>query len=301
MHNLNQIQRWMQTVLMNPAGAEQGIASAEARQVIDVSPEQAERVVTRSRALSGLERLAIYSRAYYARLLDCLRESYPVLCHALGEDAFGAFAIDYLQKYPSRSYTLNDLGSNFPRYLRDSRPPDEDGASGPSWPDFVIDLATLEWLYNEVFDGPGVEGQRLLRPEQLQSIPPQRLAEARLVPVPCLRVLALRYPVHLYYTAVRRKKKAEFPDPAETLLAVTRRRYVIRRYELSRPQFALLEAVLGGRSIAEAIQFAADAAGDDDDRFAADLSEWFRDWTAEGFFRTAELPHHFLDTNAGAG
>jgi hypothetical protein len=201
MHDLAQIQRWMQAVLMHPAGAAEGIASAEARQAIDLPLDQAERVVTRSRSLSGLERLAIYGRAYYARLLDCLRESYPVLFHALGEDAFGAFALDYLQKYPSRSYTLNDLGASFPRYLRESRPADE---PGPSWPDFIIDLAALEWTYNEVFDGPGAEGQRLLGAEQLRSVPPERWPEARLVPVPCLRVLALRYPVHTYYTAVRR-------------------------------------------------------------------------------------------------
>ena len=171
----------------------------------------------------------MYNRDYFARLLDCVRESYPVLCHALSEDAFGAFALDYLQKYPSRSYTLNDLGANFPRYLRDTRPPDEAGVAGSSWPDFVIDLATLEWTYNEVFDGPGVEGRRLLRPEQLRRIAPGRWPEARLLPVPCLRLLALRYPVHDYYTAVRRKKEPDFPGPAETLLAVSRRRYVIRR------------------------------------------------------------------------
>src|SRR5690349_9859437 len=142
MRDLAQIQRWMQAVLTHPAGAADGVASAAARQEIDVAPEEAERVVNPSRALSGLERLAIYNRAYYARLLDCLRESYPVLFHALGEDAFGAFALDYLQKYPSRSYTLSDLGANFPHYLRESRPPDD---PSPSWPDFVIDLATLEW------------------------------------------------------------------------------------------------------------------------------------------------------------
>lgn len=290
MHDLNQIQRWMQAVLMHPGGAEQGVASEAARQVIDVPPEEAERVVTRSRALSGLERLAIYNRAYYARLLECLRESYPVLFHALGEDAFGAFAIGYLQKYPSRSYTLNDLGANFPRYLRESRPAEEGGESGPSWPDFIIDLATLEWTYSEVFDGPGVEGQPLLGPERLRAIPPERWPEARLVAVPCLRVLAVRYPVHRYYTAVRRKKKAEFPAPAETWLAVTRRRYVIRRYELSRPQYVLLDALLRGEAVGEAINLAGEAAGEDVGRFAADLGEWFRDWTAEGFFRAVDLP-----------
>jgi hypothetical protein len=287
MHDLGQLQRWMQAVLMHPGGAAEGVASDAARQAIDVPPEQAERVVTRSRALGALERLAIYNRAYYARLLDCLRESYPVLCRALGDEAFGTFAIDYLQKYPSRSYTLNDLGANFPRYLRESRPADE---PGPGWPDFVIDLATLEWTYNEVFDGPGVEGQQLLSAEQLRAVPPERWPEARLEPVPCLRLLELRYPIPAYYSAVRRKKEATFPEPTATLLAVTRRDYVIRRYRLSRPQFVLLGALLRGQCVGEAIQAAAaEAPGDDESRFAARLRRWFRDWTAEGFFRAVDL------------
>jgi hypothetical protein len=287
MHDLRDLQRWMQAVLMHPGGAEAGAASEAARQAIDVPPEQAERVVTRSRALSGLERLAIYNRAYYARLLECLRESYPVLFRALGEEAFDGFALDYLQKYPSRSYTLNDLGANFPRYLRESRPADE---PGPGWPDFVIDLAALEWTYNEIFDGPGVEGRRLLRPDRLRAIPPERWPEARLVAVPCLRLMELRYPVHLYYTAVRRRKEPEFSEPAETFLAITRRRYVIRRLELSRPQFVLVGALRRGQSVGEAIGLAIEGMGDNVEGLAADLHGWFREWTAEGFFQAVNLP-----------
>src|SRR5262249_29150212 len=160
-------------------GVEEGVASDPARQIIDVPPELAESVVTRSRALSGLERLAIYGRSYYARLLECLRESYPVLAHALGEEAFDAFAIAYLQKYRARSDRPNDLGANFRRYLRESGPAEE---QHESWSDFIIDLATLEWTYNEVFDGPGVEGQPLFDAEALRTIPPERWPEARLVP-----------------------------------------------------------------------------------------------------------------------
>jgi hypothetical protein len=62
-----------------------------------------------------MDRLAIYGTAYYARLLECLLEEFPVLVHALGEELFDAFAVGYLQKYPSRSYTLNDLATNIPR------------------------------------------------------------------------------------------------------------------------------------------------------------------------------------------
>jgi hypothetical protein len=286
MHDLSQIQRWMQAVLMHPGGTADGVASEAARQAIDVSPDQAEQVITRSHALSGLERLAIYGRAYYARLLECLRESYPVLYHAVGEEAFGAFGVAYLQKYPSRSYTLNELGAHFPRYLRESRPADE---PGPGWPDFVIDLASLEWTYNEVFDGPGVEGRRLLRPEHLRDISPDHWPDARLVAVPCLRLLELQFPVQRYYSAIRRKTEAEFLGPEKTLLAVTRRRYVIRRYELSWPQFVLLEAILRGQSVGEAIVLAGQAAGIGVDRFATELQQWFREWTAEGFFRSVKL------------
>ena len=42
MHDLGQIRRWMQAVVMHPAGAEEGAASEEARQEIDLPPEEAE-------------------------------------------------------------------------------------------------------------------------------------------------------------------------------------------------------------------------------------------------------------------
>src|SRR5262245_56388086 len=204
-HDLEQIQRWMQAAIMHPAGVAEGIASAEARRHIDVGPDEVETVVTRSRALTALERLAIYGHAYYARLLECLREEFPVLKHALGEEIYDAFAVEYLGLYPSRSYTLFHLGTNFPRFLAETRPDrDGEGSAAPNWPDFLIDLATLELTFNEVFDGPGAEGERLLDADQLRAIPPERLLEARLVGVPCLRLLALRYPVHRYFSAVRR-------------------------------------------------------------------------------------------------
>src|SRR5713226_137689 len=108
--DLGQIQRWMQATIMHPVGVAEGMASTEARRHIDVGPDAAETIVNRSQALSALERLAIYGYAYYARLLECLREEFPVLKHALDEEVFDAFAVGYLQQYPSRSYTLFQLG-----------------------------------------------------------------------------------------------------------------------------------------------------------------------------------------------
>jgi Putative DNA-binding domain len=288
--DLGQIQRWMQAAIMHPVGVAEGIASAEARRHIDVGPDEAETVVTRSRALTALERLAIYGYAYYARLLECLRDEFPVLKHALGEELFDAFAAEYLEQYPSHSYTLFQLGANFPRFLAETRP-DREGEGSPAtdWPDFLIDLATLELTFNEVFDGAGVEGEPLLDAGQLLAILPERLLKGRLVCVPCLRLLALRYPVHKYLTGVRRHEEPEPPEPAETCLAVTRRRYVVCHYELSRPAYQLLHALLAGEPVGQAISRAVDAAGTDLDRLQDNLWTWFHDWAAEGFFRAVEL------------
>jgi hypothetical protein len=203
---------------------------------------------------------------------------------------FDAFAVGYLQAYPSRSYTLLQLGANFPRYLAETRPEEGGGEGLPAdWPDFLIDLATLELTFNEVFDGPGVEGEELLDAGYLRGIAPERLLEARLVGVPCLRLLALHYPVHKYFTAVRRHEEPSMPEPAETYLAVTRRRYVVRHYELSCPAYQLLHALLAGASVGQAINRAVEAAGPDLDQLPNNLRTWFHDWAAEGFFRAVEL------------
>jgi hypothetical protein len=282
------IQRWMQTAIMHPEGVVAGMNSPAAREQIGAAADGAEKVVTRSKALTAVERLSIYGNAYYARLLECLREEFPAVRRALGDDVFDSFAAAYLQKYPSRSYTLSQLGRDFPRFLVETRPEREEGEADVSWPEFLADLARFEWTFSEVFDGPGVEDKPTLDAAKLQSVAADRWLEARLDCADCLRVLALRYPVHDYFTAVRRQEETAIPEPADTFLAVARRQYVVRHYELSRAAYLLLSALLAGRPVGEAIGLAADAAGSQSDRLAADLRQWFHDWAAEGFFKALE-------------
>jgi len=282
---LDVVQQWFQAVVTHPGGVAGGIAGEDAQRLIRLDRSELEQVVRRSGNLTAEERLSIYANAYWARLLECLGDAFPVLRTALGEDVFDSFAFEYLQRYPSRSYTLDRLGERFPQFLDETRPPDAE------WPDFLVDLARLEWNLAKVFDGPGVEGQKLLSQGDLQGLPPESFAGARLIPVVCLRLLAFRYPVNAYYTAVRHAEEGEevpIPEPAEELVALLRRDFVVRRYSLSRPQHALLEAVLAGAPMSRAIAAAGEASHVDDDTLAAELQAWFRLWTAEGFFQTLE-------------
>lgn len=286
--DLRAIQRWLLTVIMHPEGVAAGITSDEARAAIDVSGDQVDRVITASQAMTGIERVSVYSNAYYARLLECLRSEYPALHGALGDDAFGELALGYLNKCPSRSYTLAQLGSGFAQFLCDTRP--DHGEARPNWVDFLIDLATLERDYAEVFDGPGPEGNRLLAVDDLLAMAPEQWPDARLPTVPWLRLREFHYPVHEYATAVRRQARdVAFPQAKSTWLAITRCDYVVRRIPLSKPQYRLLMALSAEQTIAESLREASREPPYDHTQLPpADVYRWFEDWSSAGFFARAE-------------
>jgi hypothetical protein len=286
---LSRIQCWFQAVVTHPDGVTAGADSEEARRLINLPPGQLEKVITRSRALTAAERLAIYANAYHTRLIECLGDVFPMLKRTLGEEAFNGLAFGYLQDYPSRSYTLNELGRQFPRYLSETRPTGDPQGKLPSeWPSFLIDLARLEWAIYEVFDGPGVEGQKLLGSDEVLDVPAERWLGVRLQVVPCLQLLATSFPVNDYYTVARRANGEEMipiPAPAESFVVLTRRDYVVRRYSLSRVEFELISALQDGTTVGEAVEAAAAATSDGLEELSVNLRLWFRNWTAEGFFQ----------------
>lgn len=279
--SLEQLQRWMQEVITHPEGIATGVSSDAAQHEIEVSPNDVDDVIGSSQALGSLDRLAVYGNAYFARLVECLGDSFSAVRHALGDETFGGFAMAYLQSYPSQSYTLDDLGRNFADYLRETRPAD---VPSPGWPDFLIDLATYESTCAEIFDGPGVEGQTLLDADALSGVAPEDIPRIVLHPAPCLRLLELRYPAHEYVSAVRRDQSPDQPQPAESLLVMTRRDFIVRRGPVSRPEYLLLSSLIDEQPLGGAIEAAVEATESDIEEFAAQLSGWFRHWAAAGWF-----------------
>lgn len=281
---LDQVQRWMLSVISHPDGVVSGIESDDAQREVPVSPEEIEQVITPSRQCTSIERLQVYGNAYYARLIECLQDEFPALRHALGDETFDAFALAYLQDCPPRSYTLSMLGAKFPDFLRETRPLDIPLES--TWPEFLVDLATLERTYSEVFDAPGPEQQPRLRSADLFAIPQEAWPEARLIPAEGLRLLELRFPVHAYATAVRHKESPTIPPPTPTYLAILRQDYVVRRWPLTHPAFQLLGMLCAGQPIGTATEACLTDA--DDEEFSNHLRSWFETWGEAGFFRAVD-------------
>jgi len=280
--NLDQLQRWMQTVISWPAGVEAGIASEAAQAKIALESSELETVVTASSKQTSLERIGIYANAYYARLLECLSEEFPALVCAMGKTAFGAFSMEYLQEYHPSSYTLCDLGANFPQFLRENKPQTEENEV--DWTDLLIEIATLERVYSEVFDGPGIEQKALLTEETLNSIKPEEWPEISLKMAPCFRLMQFQFPVHDFISNARKGNTPQIPEQQVTYLAITRRNYIVRREAISQAEFFLLSKLQAGLNVGDAITLFAESDLMEPEELGLKLHEWFKRWTTAAFF-----------------
>jgi hypothetical protein len=69
-------------------------------------------------------------------------------------------------------------------------------------------------------------------------------------------------------------------------LAIHRRDYIVRRVVLSDPEFQLLSSLVAGRTIGQALE---DLLEIDSELDPSNISNWFRDWAAAGFFIGTEI------------
>jgi hypothetical protein len=265
---LVRLQQWMQCALLHDAP--------------DASSPAADVVLTGSSLLAPAERLAIYQHAYFARLVDCLGESFPVLRKTLGEELFTRFAAGYLEAHPSQSYTLAELGRAFPSYLEETRPT-SDNAS-PLWPEFLIDLARFESLLGEVFDAPGAEQWPPLDASSLARLGGAELLRARMVLNPSLRIARFRFPVAQFWSEAQSQEEPRAIPAAQPCdVAVYRRRYVVRHRPLESDESQLLAALKAGNMLLDALASLASPPT------AAQLETWFSQWTRQGIVAGLQL------------
>jgi hypothetical protein len=141
--------------------------------------------------LSSFERLEIYNRQYWFRLLSVVSEDFPALSALLGPKRFVALILAYLAENPSMSWTLRDLGSTLPAFLE--RHPEFTGRRHR----LAVDVARLEWAYVEAFDGKHLDP---VTAEDAGSVGP----DSRLLLQPHLQLLELSYPVDNLVLAVKK-------------------------------------------------------------------------------------------------
>ncbi len=276
---LERIQHWMQALIMDPDGVRCGLRNPGDSRSLPYTNENLEELVLPSKQLDSVERLSIYANMYFSRLIEILAEEFPTVQHLFGKELFDEVVKEYVTRHPSTHYSLTWLGSKFPAYLADEVDDIPDL-------EFAANVATVERAMEDVFDARRVEPIQF---EDLTAIPIERWGDVRLQTIPALRLLQLNYPVNAYISAVREDRHMDTPVAAPAYVAVYRHNYRVWRIDLDAQRFTLLAALHRGESFGSALNLCASLPDTDPASLMDAVSDWFREWAAEGMFCDAAL------------
>lgn len=247
--------------------------------------------------LTSFERLEIYSRSYWFRVLDCFYDDYPGLRAVLGQRAFMKLAEAYLAKCPSSSFTLRNLGNKLEKFLHE-----EPRCAGKRLA-LALDLARFEWAQVVAFDGGA---KTPLHIDELLGADPTQL---QLGLQPYITLLELDYPVDDFMLAVKKHDalrseasnaktsgpktgkaaNVPLPKPEKTFVAVHRHDCSLYYKRLTPEAFILLTALRKGISVERACARALRRASPDTD-WAGQIKTWFQNWSSLGWFCKFEKP-----------
>jgi hypothetical protein len=291
---LMQLQRTMARAVMQPLTSSERMQ----RRAPDGGPMKryASRFIKPNDRLTSFERLEIYNRQYWFRVLSALGEDFPGLRAVLGQRRFDAMAKAYLIANPSRSFTLRNLGARLETWLR----------KNPKWAgsnrDLALDIVRLEWADIEAFDG---KTEPALCPEDLANAAGPRL---KLTLQPYVQLLSFRYPVDDLLLEVRkedddtdfasntfaerRKRKRVRAvaklKPGQIYLAVHRIDYSVYFRRLDAEEFAILTALRHGKTLSAAVESAFRKSTVAPEERPLKVQTWFQTWSTLGWFCRSE-------------
>ena len=245
--------------------------------------------------LSSFERLEIYNRQYWFRILSSFAEDFPGLRAVLGDRKFDSVAKAYLSAYPSRSFTMRNLGSKLEGWMKQHSP-----VAG-SRRNLALDMVQLEWADINAFDG---KAEPALKPEDLAAADASKL---RLRLQPYISLLDLRYPVDDLLLAVRDEEDAEFASnafnehrkkkrvqavarlkPSDIFLSLHRLYCSVYFRPLEREEFIILNEMRKGKTLSRAIDLGFRKSSVDPGNRASQVQSWFHAWATLGWFTSPD-------------
>lgn len=241
--------------------------------------------------LTSFDRLEIYNRQYWFRIISAFSEDFPGLAAVVGDAAFERLTRAYLADCPSQSFTLRNLGSHLERWLREH--PEHAGKKL----ELALDVVRLEWAYIEAFDNAAERALTLADLGQLDG-------ESQLSLQPHLRPLHLLHSVDDFVidvhgwqasqsvasnavTGVKRSRSRRLPvslKRGDIFLGVHRFENAVYYKHLDSEEYQLLRALDAGKTLGEALDQAFLSSALPEEERPARVQAWFANWAELGWF-----------------
>lgn len=289
---LAELQRQVAAVTMTPLTADEGMSEV----TLDGRSTRAiaERIIAPNSLLSSFERLELYNRQYWFRVLSALAEDFNSLRTLLGSRVYDELAIAYLSAHPNRSFTLRNLGSKLAEWLA------AHAEFAGRRHTLAVDVARIEWAFVEAFDNAAFKP--LLATDALRFT-----AESRVKLQAHLRLLALNYPADSLVLDVQHRERGEASEgghaderealpplkltglrAAPTWLAVHRVEYNVYFKRITREEYGILTSLAEGQQLADALEHGFKHSRISAAKRAEHLRGWFQNWSELGWLCAAE-------------
>jgi hypothetical protein len=291
--NLEALQREMATAIMQPLTPDEDMraTATDGRSMSEVAAS----FIAPNSQLSAFERLEIYNRQYWYRVLSALTEDFPALRAVVGTPAFEALSVAYLAAHPSRSFSLRNLGSGLADWL----------AANPKHASrrrrLAVDVARIEWAFVESFDSAENDPLTL---EQIATLD----ASSRLSLQPHLQLMALDYPADDLVLALHDREKRQTSEAGvkhedmstepvklpklrlrTTWLASHRVDFSVYYRRLQREEFLTLAAIRQGLPLADAIETGFMDSTLSESHRPKRIMEWFANWAELGWICAPDI------------
>jgi hypothetical protein len=253
--------------------------------------EEAAAFIKPNDRLSSFERLEIYNRQYWFRIISAFTEDFPGLAAVVGSAAFDRLTRAYLEDHPSQSFTLRNLGSQLEPWLR------EHPEHGGKRLELALDVVRLEWAYIEAFDNAD---ERALTTADLGQLD----GDSQLFLQPHLRLVRLLHPVDDFVIDVHRRQMSQSVasnavteakhshrrrvpvslKPQEIYLSVHRHENSVYYKRLDPEEYELLRALDEGATLGEALDRAFASSSLPEEERPGRVQSWFAGWAELGWF-----------------
>jgi hypothetical protein len=302
--NLLDIQRRMIEAVLQPLtpGEQMQPRTRDGRSMHEVAAE----FIKPNDRLNSFERLEIYNRQYWFRVLAALEEDFRGLRAIIGPRRFEALSKAYLIDCPSESFTLRNLGSRLEWWLRSHPEHIQPRAA------LALDMVRLEWAEIEAFDGAA---EPVLIPGGMLASD----ADPRFRLQPYIQLLCLRYPVDDLLLAIRkddsdgemasnaiserrkqtRARKVARQKPQAVFLVVHRLDYSVYFKRIEAEAFLFLRALREGKTLSDAAVLAFHGRDVPESKLLGIVQSWFANWSSLGWFCLPESPKQEFISSLG--
>jgi Putative DNA-binding domain len=223
----------------------------------------------------------LYLNAYRARLTEALKDNYPVLYLAMGDQSFELLATSYIDQRPSTHRSIRWFGSDL-RVHVDANP---DLLPHPA----LADLTSMDWALRGAFDAADAD---VLTIQTLATIAPEKWPQMTFELHPSVALLDLNWRIGPIWHELNENADAqtELPDELAHIVLIWRQGLECKWRSLSASESQALYATARGLCFADVCECLAGYASDQaEDEFAHSPASLLNQWLADGLLVRATV------------